>query len=210
MRWRGPAGPGTRAGRGPGRPRGCGSRRAPPRRRGAARVPGTGRRRRSRRAHPMPRRNRPCGAGRRGVPGWWPARGRRPAGSRTRRPIRGGELLDGVLGERRERLGRAGPEDEAGRVRGRAAGGGQRALFEDGDVVPAAGGQFVGERAADDAGADDDHAGEGRLPGALTGPPPSAVPRRGASWRTPPPPGPARLSPRRRPPGPAARTGTGR
>ena len=38
-------------------------------------------------------------------------------------------------------------------------GGGQRALVDDGDVGPASGGELVRERGADDAGADDDHAG---------------------------------------------------
>ena len=77
-------------------------------------------------------------------------------------PVRmreGAELLDGVLGERGHGLGRVGLEHQAGGMRGGPAGGEQRAPVEDGDVGPAARGQFVGQGAADDAGTDDDDSG---------------------------------------------------
>ncbi len=70
--------------------------------------------------------------------------------------LEGVELLHRVLGERREHPGGAGLEHQARRVRGGAARSGQGSLLEDGDVGPAAGGQLVGQGAADDAGADDD------------------------------------------------------
>ena len=54
--------------------------------------------------------------------------------------------------------GRVGLEDQARGVGGGAAGQVQRPLLDDGDVVPAAADQFVGEVGADDAGADDDDA----------------------------------------------------
>ena len=70
----------------------------------------------------------------------------------------GEQLVHRVRGEFRHGLGRVGLEHQARGVRGGAAGQFQRALLDDGDVVPAPAGEFVREVGADDAGADDDDA----------------------------------------------------
>ncbi len=65
------------------------------------------------------------------------------------------ELAHRVLRQLGHRLAGIGLEDQSRRVRARPAGGEQRSLVEHGDVGPTAFGQLVGQRAPDDAGADD-------------------------------------------------------
>ena len=67
------------------------------------------------------------------------------------------ELLDRVSGEARHRFRRVGLEDETRCVRCRTPGQRQRALIQHGNPVPAAGGEFIGQICAHDAGADDDY-----------------------------------------------------
>ena len=71
--------------------------------------------------------------------------------------IDAGELLDRVSGELRHRLRRVGLKDQTRCVRCRAPGQRQRALIQHGNPVPAAGGEFIGQVGAHDAGADDDY-----------------------------------------------------
>ena len=85
----------------------------------------------------------------------------------ARSPAELEELLDGVAREPAHRPGRIGLEDEAGGVGRGAAGQVQRPLVEDGDAVPPAGGELVGEVRADDPGSDDDDAGCGAHASAL-------------------------------------------
>jgi hypothetical protein len=65
------------------------------------------------------------------------------------------QLRDRPLRQPRHRARRVVLEDQAGRVRRRAAGLEQRPLVDDDDVLPAALGEVVGDAGAGDPGAND-------------------------------------------------------
>ena len=73
------------------------------------------------------------------------------------------ELLHGVLRELGHGLGRVGLEHQARGVRRRPAGGEQRSAVDHGDVGPAARGELVCQRRADDSRTDDDDLGDSQV-----------------------------------------------
>ena len=73
----------------------------------------------------------------------------------------GQELFHRVLGEERHGLGGVGLEHQARCVGRGATGHIQGSLVQDGDVVPTAGDQFVGEVGANNPSSDDDNARRG-------------------------------------------------